>query len=352
MKRILALLIAFGMVSGMIPDAALNGIDSLLVGAAHVLSGTEELDNGYIRVTVSEKNGGFGIRAVAGDKMNKSDNDKYLVYEYDGDNTSFTSFQVTRNGVVKEYIFGGIYPDSTGVTVTKNGDQIEAVWSVDNLTFTQYIRLVNTGSTEHGTVLISYSVENGGAPADIRCRLLVDTALGYQDYAYYRVSEISVAVPWIEKETELGKNGYEKSFYAVNDPDQPGIVAYTINASVDDRECVPYRTVFGHWNNIASTVFDYTPDETMTFTNFANRKYLTSDSAYAQYFDMGTVQTNGSAIIATNYGVYSNETMDEHLSVAVNVNAPDVIAYALSADGSENQSEYENGGKFEVKTHI
>ncbi|MBR3998122.1 MAG: hypothetical protein IKI93_07240, partial [Clostridia bacterium] len=218
---------------------------------------------------------------------------------------------------------------------------------MDDLIFTQDIRLVNTGSTEHGTAQISYTVENTGASADIKCRILMDTALGYQDYAYYRIGG-----RYLEKETALAQNGYEKSFYAVTSPESPRIVAYTINATIDDKECIPYRTVFAHWNNLASTVFDYTPDETMTFTNYNNRQYLTSDSAYALYFDLGTVLTNATASAATNYGVYSNESMDDTARVSVNVNAPDVIDYALNPDGSENQSAYIDDGYFEVKTHV
>ena len=345
-KRILALLIVFGMVTGLVPVAALEGFGTVTASAAEVTS-SQELNNGYLKVTVSNKTAGFGIRTVAGDKVNKSDNDKYLVFEYDEDNTSFTSFQVTRNGKTKEYIFGGKYWGSSGLSVTKSGDEVIATWSVDDLTFTQSIVLVNTGSTEHGSAQISYSVKNNGDPAQVKCRILMDTALGYQDYAYYKVG-----ADYLERETTLGQGGYDKSFYAVDRPEDPRIIAYTINASVDTRECVPYQTILGHWNNLASTVFDYTPDVTMTFTNYSNKKYLTSDSAYALYFDMGEVASGASASAATNYGVYSNESMEENDTIAVNVNAPDVIQYAVNADGSENRSAYENGGAFNVKTHI
>ena len=97
MKRILALLIVFGLVAGMMPAAALEGIGAVIVRAAEA-SDSLEINNGFIKVTVSKKTGGFGIRTVDGDKINKSDNDQYLVFEYDEDNTSFTSFQVTRDG--------------------------------------------------------------------------------------------------------------------------------------------------------------------------------------------------------------------------------------------------------------
>lgn len=343
MRRMLALLIVLVLVVGVVPAPAMEGFGAMIASAAEY----PELNNGYIRVTVSEKTGGFGIRTVEGDKVNKSDNDKYLVFEYDEENTSFTSFRVTREGVTKEYIFGGKYRGSSDVTVSETAGELTAVWSVDDLTFTQTLSLANSGSTEHGTVLISYAVENHGAPAQVECRVLMDTALGYQDYAYYRVGS-----EYLERETLLGEGGYEKSFYAVTSPSDPAIMAYTINGSVDDRESEPYQVIFAHWNNLASAVFDYTPDETMTFTNFNNPEYLTSDSAFALYYDLGEVSVDGKSAVAVNYGVYSNESMTEQDTVAVNVNAPDVIGYEKNADGSENQSAYENGGKFTVRTHI
>ena len=341
LKRIVALLIVFGMVAGLVPAPVLGGIGAAIVSASEP-DDYLELNNGYIQVTVNDRTGGFGIRTVEGDKVNKSDNDRYLVFEYDGDNSSFTSFQVTKNGTTKEYIFGGKYPGSSGVTVTGSSSEIVATWSVDDLTIKQIITLQNSGSTEHGAVLLSYSVENSGEPAQVKCRILMDTALGYQDYAYYRVGSKDH-----EQEIALGENGYDKSFYAVNNQEDPTIVAYTINASVNNQECKPYQTIFAHWNNLASTVFDYTPDPDMTFTNFQNVKYLTSDSAYAQYFDLGELATGESASAATNYGVYSNEQMEEQDTMSVNVNAPDVLQFA---DGDETA--YENGGRFTVKTHI
>lgn len=345
-RKICALLLAFTMVAGLLPATIMEKMGVPVIAMAQT-TGAYELNNGYIQVTVSEKTGGFGIRTLEGDQVNKSDNDQYLVFEYDEDNTSFTSFQVTRNGETKEYVFGGKYEGSSPVSVRKVEEELLATWSVDDLTFTQTISLINTGSNEHGTALISYEVKNTGEPAQVRLRMLVDTALGYQDYAYYRVGDT-----YLERETALAEDGYNKSFYAVTNPDNPRIVAYTINASIGDQECKPYQTIFGHWNNLASTVFDYTPDEDMTFTNFNNRKYQTSDSAYALYFDLGQVAEGATALAATNYGVYSNESVKTEATIAVNVNAPDVLEFGTDGAGREDQSTYANGGQFSVKTYI
>ena len=56
---------------------------------------TYTLDNGYVTVTVSTKNGGFYVDTVEGNKLVKSDNNKRLLYHSGEFDTSFTSFQVT-----------------------------------------------------------------------------------------------------------------------------------------------------------------------------------------------------------------------------------------------------------------
>jgi hypothetical protein len=84
----------------------------------------------------------------------------------------------------------------------------------------------------------------------------------------------------------------------------------------------------------------------MTFTNTYNKEYLTADSAYAMYFDMGSVAKNQSSIIATNYGVFSNESVDYSASAALNVIAPDVME--LTSD----KTAYKDDGYFTTTTAI
>ena len=344
-KRILAIVLAGCLAAGSIPAVGIEGIGSLVVQAAEGYV----IDNGYIKVTVSEKNGGYGIRTVKGDKINKADDNKQLLFEYQDENTSFTSFQVTRNGETKEYIFGGKYDGSSKVSVSKADEALVATWSVDDLTFTQTISLANSGANEHGTAYITYSVDNAGEPAEVKCRMLMDTSLGNRDYAYYNVGDYN---RYLERETTLAEDGYSKTFYALDDTGYPSIVAYIMNASIDDEECKPYQTTFAHWNNLAATVFDYTPDDGMTFTNPFNLSYQTADSAFALYFDMGEVAKNASSVIGTYYGVFSNESVVEEATMAINMVAPDVLSFATDANGKEDQSTYENDGVFTIKTYI
>ena len=141
-KRIAAGALAFMMAAGSIPAAGLQAFAK-----------EEEdynLDNGYLRVEVSEENGGFYISTVKGDKINKDDNNKNLLFHDNGDDTSFTSFQVTRGENTEEYIFGADYEGSSEVKLSKENGEIRAVWSVDDIEFTQTISLVKSGSSGHG----------------------------------------------------------------------------------------------------------------------------------------------------------------------------------------------------------
>ena len=83
----------------------------------------EELNDGYLKVVVSAKNGGFLIDTVEGDKLNKADDNKYLLFPDENYDTSYTSFRVKRGNEVKDYIFGRKYgflgKDSSDVTLVK-----------------------------------------------------------------------------------------------------------------------------------------------------------------------------------------------------------------------------------------
>ena len=77
----------------------------------------------------------------------------------------------------------GSYPGSSKVAVAEANGVIQAVWSVDGLTFTQSISLTNTSSNESG--MVSLSVKNSsGSAVPVQVRVLYDTALGSIDCGY------------------------------------------------------------------------------------------------------------------------------------------------------------------------
>lgn len=83
---------------------------------------------------------------------------------------------------------------------------------------------------------------------------------------------------------------------------------------------MPYQVAFGHWNNLAASLFDFTPDTSMDFTKI-NNDYLTADSAYALYYDMGNVGSTPASVV-TYYGVYSHKDVPAAEKFTVDVSVP------------------------------
>ena len=309
-KRLLSWLLCAAMVIGLLPAMAITTL-------ADELAETRTLSDDYISVSVSKKNGGFTVRTVEGDRLKKSDNNKKLLYHDGQYDTSFLSFRVGTGSAAKDYIFGGKYPGSSGVAVTEENGAIKAVWSVDGLTFTQSISLTNTSSNESGMVSLSLSVANGsGAAVPVQTRILYDTALGEQDFGYYQYNDTSTQKTETISMEKVLTSDIPQQLFATDDPYSPSVAAYSVN---NDR--LPTKVAFGHWSHLASTLFDFTPVETLDFTNTRN-EYMTADSAYALYFDLGSVAAGGSTSLNTYYGVFSNHKTPASDSVAVNLTAP------------------------------
>ena len=314
MKRFLAILLCIALILPMRPAYVSAKDEDVL-----------KLNNGYIEVSVSKKNGGFLVNTVEGNQLKKSDNNKKLLYHSDAYDTSFVSFRVGEGAEAKDYIFGGKYDTSSAVKVTQAtaGGDIVAVWSVDGITFTQTITLAADNAGEHGMVSISLVAQNNsGAAVPVQARILLDTCLGDQDYAYYQVSGGSLTNT-MKTEQIITDEASLRSFYAVDDIGSPTLNAYVVSS--------PTKAAIGHWNNLAASLFDFAPNTSLNFTNAIN-DYLTADSACALYYDLGTVGNGQSGSVVGYYGVYSNHTVSLDNRVAINTVAP--LRLELNSDKS------------------
>ena len=154
LKRLLSSVLCLTMLLPMLPASVLAASDT---------PDKLELTDGYLKVSVSGKNGGFLIDTVEGDKLDKADNNKNLLYPAADYDTSYTSFRVTRsNGKTEEYIFGRTYGflglSTRRVELTQEGNSIVATWGVKDLTVTQTLTLLDETASLHGMVNIGYTV--------------------------------------------------------------------------------------------------------------------------------------------------------------------------------------------------
>lgn len=360
-KRMLAMaLVAVTLVTAV--PTMLYADEIVLTNGSEVEAGAEKvkLSDEYMGITVSTDNGGFLIATVSGNKLEKSDDNKNLLYpsaEYD---TSYTSIRVTRtDGRVEDYIFGRDYGflglDSSDVVISRTGNSIVATWSVKDITVTQSLGLLDEAASQHGMVSINYAVTtNSDDVANVKIRIMLDTALGDKDYGYYQVPNSLNEYSSITNEMLLdntGEHAYNNTLFAIDDPKSPGVNAYTVDVAVGGEMIKPYQVAFGHWNSLASSVFDFTPDPSLDFTNQYNAQYMTADSAYALYYDLGAVAKDATVNMSTYYGVYSNSSVSENEDVAINFSSLPA-SMTFNEDQSAYVSQVENGREGDIKLQL
>ncbi len=331
---------------------------SLIIVSANEETGFKTIQNGNIQVIINEKNGGFIIKTIEGDKINKDDDNKDLLYRSGDFDTSFTSVRITEKGKEsEEYIFGNDYSflglGGNNLTITQDDIGINAVWEVKDVKITQRLEPVTSPESEyHGLVNIRYEVENKrSAEIDVDIRILLDTALGSQDYAYYYIPNDNA--PWTVIYSEQSLEGEDVPTY-IEANDSEGMYKMTgysvLEAEPDTKK--PYKVTFAHWNNLASTIFDYTPNEDLAFISAINTGYRTADSAAAYYYDAGSIASDGKAQVDTYYGVrsragfnQSEETVDITVNIPSSLELNEEKTSYISPDGG-------NEGTFKVSTNL
>ena len=119
---------------------------------------------------------------------------------------------------------------------------------------------------------------------------MLDTALGYQDYAVYELTKKDSTYEQIQSETVIDNSdgeAYNNALFGYDNPKAPSVTAYTVNASINNKIVAPYQIAFGHWNNLASSVFDFEPDNSLTFTNPYNEKIFDCRQCVCSVFRYG-----------------------------------------------------------------
>lgn len=314
-----------------------------------------EMSDGYVRVKVSVDNGGFYVGTAEGDVVTKSDNNKDITFNDSEFDTSFTSFRVKRGDRVNDYIFGRSYAylgiETSEVNVYFHADNtIVAEWQVDGILFKQTVALMGADTYQHGMAYVAYTATNvsGTAVDSIEARVLVDTALGHKDYAYYMLGQNDGSYVEVGKERSISGEDYSNYFFAYDDKVSPSVTAYTLNGTVGGFQVAPKKVTFAHWLNLASTVFDYTPssDNPTDFTEvYGNIEKLTADSAFALYYDMGGAAAESvGGTVCFYYGVYSNYKAGSS-DIAVNLTSSGAMMF------NDDESAYidqngDNAGNF------
>ncbi|NLK07853.1 MAG: cellulosome anchor protein [Firmicutes bacterium] len=281
--------------------------------------------NEYIAVIVNagvENTGRFSINTTGGDPDRIGDENKPLVYGMADPWTSYTTIQVDG----ENFVFGGRTQTSAGrkgpfgkvsrepevveENIVRTVCKIGPVEVEQTLSFT---RSTTTGLKD--TARVAYTLTNiDNQPHQIGMRLMLDTMLGSNDGAPYRVKDQSVTTDTYFKKDDMPD--FWQAFDSLGDP-QVMSQGTLLGVGVTP----PDRVYFSNWGVLAERIwdFDFQPGRI-----FLRKGEFELDSAIAMFWDPIRIEPGESVTWVTHYGLGGITIAPGKLSLGVT--SPAVVA--------------------------
>lgn len=235
------------------------------------------ISTSYIQCYI-HSNGVFNIGTADGD---------CLLYNFPDSTTSETMIRINSS----DYFFDDYV---NFVSISADRKSCVATAYIDEVLVTQTTSIVrNANSSTENVVSIRYTCENQSSEnKTIGVRIMMDTMLGNNDGAPFRVNGVSVT-----KELEFRGSSIPQVYQAYDSLTDTSLTAtgyFYYNASEK-----PDKVQFAYWPNVRGASWNYTIDPS---------DYLTSDSAVLAYFNEKSVAPGGSVSAGTYYGAYQTGT--------------------------------------------
>lgn len=284
--------------------------------------GTSELvtlANEYVEVLVNasqENTGRFAIYTTGGDPERPEDDFKPLIYgtRDPGPWTSYTTIQI--DGV--SWVFGGPTQRRAGRSANygspvrlpeREGDAVVAAWNLGPLEVTQtlsFARSLTTGLMD--TVRIAYHVQNTDTrPHQVGVRIMLDTMLGENDGAPYRVGERAITT-----DTPLVGSAIPEFWQAFDDLSNPQVMAQgTLRYP---GETPPERVYMSNWGSLADGVWSF---DFQAGRDFTRKGEFELDSAVALFWDPKELPAGEGREYVTYYGLGGIDIAPGQLSLGL-----------------------------------
>ena len=246
--------------------------------ASLMSAGEDYFENEYLNTYVAPY-GRFTMGATGGDPNRESDDGKILLFGHPGYSTSVTLIRI--DGM--DYRF-----DSDSVETTLYDEHSESVRTIDGVNVKQILTLVENPQTARKDIVqIRYEFQNTtDRPKEIGVRIMLDTMLGDNDGAPFRVGEDQVRY-----EREYVGEDIPRYWMCFDSFEDPTVISTgTLYASESKR---PSMVQFANWPEIVNSNWYYQIDE---------NKYM-GDTAVAVYFDPTEVAPEASDMVETYYGL-------------------------------------------------
>ncbi|WP_245585821.1 S-layer homology domain-containing protein [Paenibacillus pinihumi] len=364
MRKTLALFLALILIL----TSNISGMQA--VAAAVTAPKTTVLQNEFIKVTVDNSTGRFGIRTVEGQPIRKKDQNVDMLFRGDDPETSFTTFRIDGT----DYIFGNPYKFASGlfseittprIVSNPNGTrQIETVWKIKGVEIKQILMLYSNGADKKnaGNVNVRYEVLNrSGAKVELGSRILLDTMVAGNDGPQFQIGTTYRAPLMVERKLvhdpkKLGIPDEDVAFYKLppywvmrdtldlTNPLATNVVAYGFNNFAEGNINLVDEMIVGHWNGLANTKWDYTPNPNLDFTRDTN-DYGTADSAVAFYWQPKVLADKAMQTFETVYGLGEIIEPDKVFSIRY-------IDPVQQLSTLQDNSDYANEGVFDIIAEV
>lgn len=286
------------------------------------------MSNGYLAMNVLG-NGHFSFGTTGGNPDNPKDDNKRLLYGFSGGSTSYTTIRIDNSS----YVYS---PTQNEFNADDKNNTSNVVYS--DVDVQQVLSIVKNPATGNDDLIeVKYIVTNNSdVEKNVGLRIMMDTMLGGNDHAPFRVPQYGS----ITTETEYTGDDIPQFWQAFDNLTSPTVIAQgRLFQTEEDR---PDKVQFCNWGSINGVNWDY-----HTTAGRGN-----GDSAVAMTWNETALAPNETREYVTGYGlseftedltlplglsVYS----DSELSVVNNQYAPnpvDVTAYVqnLSTNTAED----------------
>lgn len=281
---------------------------------------TVRLYNEYIAIIVNatdENTGRFAVQTTGGDPDRESDNESPLIYMIPGQ-IPWTSYATIRvDGI--DYVFGGEATERAGragligeqliAPRVVDGRRIETAYRLGPIDATQTLSIIRSSTTGLlDTVRIEYRLINTGDRShNVGFRLLIDTMLGSNDGAPFRVEESAITT-----DTAFFGEQIPDFWQAFDSLSDPRVTAQgTLRG---DDVTPPDRVYFTNWGALADGVWDFDFEPGRDFTRLGEFEL---DSATALFWDPRPMAPGEERIYVTHYGLGGISISPGDLSIGV-----------------------------------
>lgn len=259
--------------------------------------------NEYIVIVINQNNnaqGRFAVETTGGAPARNNDDNKALIYGRPTPWTSYTTIWIND----EKYVFGGETQRRAGKGA-KYGEVIQAPTIKDNQLITktrfddiiveQILSIVKSSTTGLAdTAQIQYRVINEGEKEEkVGLRIMLDTMLGENDGAPFRLGEDTIASDKLYYDKQL--DNFWQSFDSISNPEVTSQGTF-----IGPDVSTPDRVYFSDWGSMADGVwdFDFNPGQ-----EFVRKGEYEIDSAMAMYWVPEIIEAGDSKTYISKYGL-------------------------------------------------